>query len=43
MTTAEKKRVDRQIMCNRLAMEFEDGWVAQPGRGHAHPLLQLRV
>ena len=33
MTTADKKRVDRQTMCNRLAMEFEDGWVANLGVG----------
>ena len=25
MTTAEKKPLDRQTMCSRLAMEFEDG------------------
>ena len=33
MTTTEKKRLDRQTMCNRLAMEFEDGWVANLGVG----------
>ena len=33
MTTTEKKRIDRQTMCNRLAMEFEDGWVANLGVG----------
>ena len=29
----EKTRLDRQTMCNRLAMEFQDGWVANLGVG----------
>jgi 3-oxoacid CoA-transferase B subunit len=29
----EKARLDRQTMCNRLAMEFQDGWVANLGVG----------
>ena len=30
---AEKPRLDRQAMCDRLAMEFEDGWVVNLGIG----------
>ncbi len=33
MTTSEKKPLDRQTMCSRLAMEFEDGWIANLGAG----------
>jgi 3-oxoacid CoA-transferase B subunit len=33
MTTSEKKSLDRQTMCSRLAMEFEDGWIANLGAG----------
>ena len=33
MTTADKKPLDRQTMCSRLAMEFEDGWIANLGAG----------
>ena len=33
MTTAEKQPLDRQTMCSRLAMEFEDGWIANLGAG----------
>ena len=33
MTTTEKKPLDRQTMCSRLAMEFEDGWIANLGAG----------
>ena len=29
----EKKPLDRQTMCNRLAMEFQDGWVVNLGVG----------
>ena len=29
----EKKPLDRQIMCNRIAMEFQDGWVVNLGVG----------
>ena len=33
MATSEKKPLDRQTMCSRLAMEFEDGWIANLGAG----------
>jgi 3-oxoacid CoA-transferase B subunit len=31
--TEEKAPLDRQTMCNRLAMEFKDGWVVNLGVG----------
>ena len=31
--TSEKTPLDRQTMCNRLAMEFQDGWVVNLGVG----------
>ena len=40
--TAEKTKLTRQQMCDRLAMEFQDGWIVNLGVGNAHPLLQLR-
>jgi 3-oxoacid CoA-transferase B subunit len=33
MTTTDKKPLDRQTMCNRLAMEFQDGWIVNLGVG----------
>ena len=30
---AEKPRLDRQAMCDRLAMEFQDGWIVNLGVG----------
>src|SRR4051812_14339558 len=32
-TTSMAKPLDRQAMCDRLAMEFDDGWVANLGAG----------
>jgi 3-oxoacid CoA-transferase B subunit len=37
MMTTEKKPLDRQTMCNRLAMEFQDGWpLAEEGEEDIH-------
>ena len=33
MTTADKPRLSRQTMCDRLAMEFQDGWIVNLGVG----------
>ena len=33
MNTTEKKALGRQAMCNRLAKEFQDGWVVNLGTG----------
>lgn len=33
MTADQKPRLDRQIMCNRLAMAFEEDWVVNLGVG----------
>ena len=30
---AEKNKLDRQTMCDRLAMEFQDGWIVNLGVG----------
>ena len=30
---ADKPRLDRQAMCDRLAMEFQDGWIVNLGIG----------
>src|SRR2546426_11594303 len=30
---AEKPRLERQAMCDRLAMEFQDGWIVNLGVG----------
>src|SRR3982751_4271888 len=30
---AEKPRLSRQAMCDRLAMEFQDGWIVNLGVG----------
>src|SRR5207302_118025 len=32
-TMAEKPRLSRQAMCDRLAMEFQDGWIVNLGVG----------
>ena len=29
----EKPRLERQAMCDRLAMEFQDGWIVNLGVG----------
>ena len=31
--TAEKTKLTRQAMCDRLAMEFQDGWIVNLGVG----------
>ena len=31
--TAEKTKLTRQQMCDRLAMEFQDGWIVNLGVG----------
>ena len=31
--TAEKTKLNRQAMCDRLAMEFQDGWIVNLGVG----------
>ena len=31
--TAEKRKLNRQAMCDRLAMEFQDGWIVNLGVG----------
>ena len=33
MTTEDKPRLSRQTMCDRLAMEFQDGWIVNLGVG----------
>ena len=33
MTAADKPRLSRQAMCDRLAMEFQDGWIVNLGVG----------
>jgi len=33
MTTVDKPRLSRQTMCDRLAMEFQDGWIVNLGVG----------
>ena len=33
MTTADNPRLSRQTMCDRLAMEFQDGWIVNLGVG----------
>ena len=30
---AEKEKLNRQTMCDRLAMEFQDGWIVNLGVG----------
>ena len=30
---ADKPKLERQVMCDRLAMEFEDGWIVNLGVG----------
>ena len=30
---AEKPKLSRQAMCDRLAMEFQDGWIVNLGVG----------
>ncbi len=30
---AEKVKLERQAMCDRLAMEFQDGWIVNLGVG----------
>ena len=30
---SEKPRLTRQAMCDRLAMEFQDGWIVNLGVG----------
>ena len=30
---AEKEKLTRQAMCDRLAMEFQDGWIVNLGVG----------
>ena len=30
---ADKPKLDRQVMCDRLAMEFQDGWIVNLGVG----------
>ena len=30
---AEKMKLERQAMCDRLAMEFQDGWIVNLGVG----------
>ena len=37
----DKPRLQRQAMCDRLAMEFQNEWIVNLGVGNAHPLLQL--
>ena len=39
---AEKPRLSRQAMCDRLAMEFQDGWIVNLGVGMPNPVFQLR-